>query len=137
MNVYICIILFYTCLFFAVINVCDDDKLEGVNISVFFFLAMAITALTSASSYRVATKFSPQSNPLHTTYYSPQSNPVHRLRITSSSSPSPCPSSQNPFAEQKSDPFAEKKVYRDSPLDLLFINGCRQVYGRLANWQVS
>ncbi|MCO5552346.1 hypothetical protein L7F22_005857 [Adiantum nelumboides] len=44
-------------------------------------------------------------------------------------------SSSAPSSSSSVDPFANKRQYKDSPLDLLFINGCRQVYGRLAGWQ--
>jgi hypothetical protein len=30
-----------------------------------------------------------------------------------------------------------KTEYKDSVFDLLFINGCRQAFGRVAGWQVS
>ncbi|KAH7428978.1 hypothetical protein KP509_09G025400 [Ceratopteris richardii] len=50
--------------------------------------------------------------------------------VSSSSSPS-----SSPEISSARDPFADKKQYKDSPLDLLFINGCRQAYGRLAGWQ--
>lgn len=33
--------------------------------------------------------------------------------------------------------LGEKRKYKDSFTDLVFINGCRQAFGRVAGWQVS
>jgi len=42
-------------------------------------------------------------------------------------------------AEVRAEPSAQgqKRKYKDSFTDLVFINGCRQAFGRVAGWQVG